>query len=82
MFNRSLGKSSGRSQSKAERNSKDGKEQMKVAEDSVNILVDEQAIQIEAEQPINPCTFIPRGNSKHIPPKRSEIYDEQGEEQT
>ena len=36
---------------------------MKVAEDSVNILVDEQAIQMEAEQTINHCTFILRGNS-------------------
>ena len=76
MFNRNLSKSSGRGPSKAERNSKDRKEQMKVTEDSVNTLDDKQAIQMEAEQANNPCTFIPRGNSKHKPPKTSEIYDE------
>ena len=82
MFNRNLSKSSGRGPSKGERNSKDRKEQMKVAEDFVNILDGEQAIQMEAEQAMNPCTFIPRGNSKHKPPKSIEIYDEQGEDQT
>ena len=62
LLNRNMAKSTGRSPSKAVRNSREQKEQIKIAEYFANILDDEEAIRLEAEQAKNPSAFIPRGS--------------------
>ena len=52
------------------RNSKDRAQQIKVAEDFVNILDDEEDVLLEATQGNNPEMFIPKAQSKHRAPKR------------
>ena len=73
------GKSTGRGPSKTVRNSREWQEEIKIAEDFANILDDEEAIRLEAEQAENPSAFIPNGNSKHRPPQSIESYDVQAE---
>ena len=75
LFNRKMAKSTGRGLSKAVRNSREQQEQIKIAEDFSNILDDEEAIRLEAEQAENPSVFIPRGNSKHRLSQSAESYD-------
>ena len=76
LFNRNKAKSTDRGPSIVVRNSRDGKEQIKIAEDSANILNNEEALREEAE---NPNAFIPRGNAKHRPPKKNLANDVQGD---
>ena len=79
LFNRNQAKSTGQGQSKVVRNSRDRQEQIKITEDFVNILDDEEALCQEAEQAENPNAFIPRGNAKHKPPKKVKTNDVQEE---
>ena len=64
-FNWNLGTSSGKGPSQAVRDAKDRKKQLQEAEDFVNILDDEEAILLEAQQVNNPTTFIPKAVEKH-----------------
>ena len=64
-FNQNLGTSSGKGPSQAVRDAKDRKKQLQEAEDFVNILDDEEAILLEAQQANNPTTFIPKAVEKH-----------------
>ena len=64
-FNRNLGTSSGKGPSQAVRDAKERKKQLQEAEDFVNILDDEEAILLEAQQANNPTTFIPKAVEKH-----------------
>ena len=64
-FNQNLGTSSGKGPSPAVRDAKDGKKQLQEAEDFVNILDDEEAILLEAQQANNPMTFITKAVEKH-----------------
>ena len=59
LFNRNQAKSTGQGPSKAVWNSRDGQEQIKIAEDFANILNDEEALCQEAEQAENPNAFVP-----------------------
>ena len=70
-FNRNEGKSTGRGPNKSVRNARDRREQIRIAEEFVNILEDDDAIRQEAEEALNPVTFIPRGKAKHKPSKRT-----------
>ena len=78
LFNRNLVKSTGRGPSQAVRNSRDRQEQIRIAEDFTNILDDEEAVILEAQQGEKPASFIPKCNSKHRPPTSSNAYDVQG----
>ena len=64
-FNQNLGTSSGKGPSQAVRDAKDRKKQLQKAEDFVNILDDEEAILLEAQQANNPTTFIPKAVERH-----------------
>ena len=64
-FNQNLGTSSGKGPSQVVRDAKDRKKQLQEAEDFVNILDDEEAILLEAQQANNPMTFIPKAVEKH-----------------
>ena len=70
LFERNLLKCAGRGPSAGVRNSKDRAQQIKVAEDFVNILDDEEDVLLEATQGNNPEMFIPKAQSKHRAPKR------------
>ena len=69
-FNNQEGRSTGRGPTKAVRDARDRKQQIKMAEEFVNILHDEEAIRLEAEEATNPAAFIPGKKSRHKPPKR------------
>ena len=45
-----------------------------MAEKFVNILDDEVAIRLEAEEATNPAAFIPGKKSRHKPPKDVEVW--------
>ena len=77
LFNRNKAKSTGRGLSIAVRNYRDCQEQIKIAEDFINILDDEEALRREAEEAENPNAFIPRDNAKHRPPKKNLSNDVQ-----
>ena len=79
LFNRNQEKSTGQDPSKAVRNSRDRQEQIKIAENFVNILDDKEDLCQEAEQAENPNALIPRGNAKHKPPKKAKTNDVQEE---
>ena len=64
------GRSTGKGPTKAARDARDRMQQFKMAEEFVNILDDEEAIRLEAEEATNPATFIPGKKSRHKPPKR------------
>ena len=70
-FNRNLGKSLGRGPRQAAREAKDRAEQMRIAEDFVNIFDDEQAVLREAEQAQNPIKYIPGARDKHKSPDKA-----------
>ena len=72
-FNRNEGKSTGRGPSKGVRDARDRREQIRIAEEFVNILEDDDAIRQEAEEALNPATFIPGGKAKHKPPKKDKF---------
>ena len=59
-----------RGQSAGVRNSKDRAQQIKVAEDFVNILDHEEDVLAEAEQGNKPSMFIPKSDAKHRAPKK------------
>lgn len=67
-FNSNLGTSSGRGPNEAARAAKERRAQIKEAEEFVQIWDDEEAMEREAEQALNPHTYIPKGKSKHRPP--------------
>ena len=70
LFERNLLKCAGRGQSAGVRNSKDRVQQIKVAEDFVNILDHEEDVLAEAKQGNNPSMFIPKSDAKHRAPKK------------
>ena len=70
LFERNLLKCAGRGPSAGVHDSKDRAQQMKVAEDFVNILDDEADVLLEASQGNNPEMYIPKAQSKHRAPKR------------
>ena len=69
-FNNQEGRSTDRGPTKAFRDARDRKQQINMAEEFVNILDDEEAIRLEAEEATNPVTFIPGKKSRYKPPKR------------
>ena len=69
-FNNQEGRSTGRGCTKAVRDARDRKQKINMAEEFVNILDDEEAIRLEAEEATNPAAFIPGKKSRHKPPKR------------
>ena len=69
-FNNQEGRSTGRGPTKAVRDDRDRKQQIKMAEQFVNILHDEEAIRLEAEEATNSGAFIPGKKSRHKPSKR------------
>ena len=70
LFEHNLLKCAGRGQSAGVRNSKDRAQQIKVAEDFVNILDHEEDVLAEAEQGNKPSMFIPKSDAKHRAPKK------------
>ena len=58
LFNRNEAKSTGRGPSIAVRNSRDCQEQIKIAENFINILDDEEALRQEAEEAENQNAFL------------------------
>ena len=72
-FNRNEGKSTGRGPSKSVRDATDIREQIRIAEEFVNILEDDGAIRQEAKEALNLATFIPEGKAKHKPPNKDKF---------
>ena len=70
-FNRNLGKSSGSRPIQAAREGKDRAEQIRIAEDFINIFDDEQAVLREAEQAWSPVKYIPGAMEKHKSPGKA-----------
>ena len=70
LFEHNLLKCAGHGQSAGVRNSKDCAQQIKVAEDFVNILDHEEDVLAEAEQGNKPSMFIPKSDAKHRGPKK------------
>ena len=70
LFEHNLLKCAGHGQSAGVRNSKDHAQQMKVAEDFVNILDHEEDILVEADQGNNPATYILKSHAMHRAPKK------------
>ena len=70
MFQRNLVKASGRGLSAGARAAKERAEQMKVAADFVMILDNEDDVMMEAEEAINPSTYIPNAKDKHAAPRK------------
>ena len=77
LLQNSLSKSSGRGPSKAIREYKDKREQMKIAEDFPNMLENDLEIDQEAEEAANPSLFLPNGSAKYKPPKRTKHNTEE-----
>lgn len=69
-FTSNQSKSSGRGPSQAAKEAKDRQQQIRIAEDFVNIFDDENAVLVEAEEANNPSAYIPKRNCKHRPAKR------------
>ena len=69
-FERNLIRVSGRGQTKEVRDARDRAEQKRAAEESANIFMDDsEAVILEAEQGINPESYLPQKNAKHRAPK-------------
>ena len=69
-FERNLIRVSGRGQTKEVRDARDRAEQIRAAEEFANIFMDDsEAVILEAEQGINPESYLPKKNAKHRAPK-------------
>ena len=79
-FENNIEKTCGRGPSQAVRMARDKGDQIKLAEDFVEIASDEEALEQEALEAENPSWYIPKRKTKHRPPvaKKSKIIDNEG----
>ena len=70
LFEQNLLKCAGRGPSAGVRDAKDRAQQMKVAEDFVNILDNEEDVMMEATQGNKPSMYMPKAQTKHRAPKK------------
>ena len=71
LFEQNLIALRGRGKTLNARNARDREEQMKVAEDFVNILDNVDDVILEAQEGSNPEMYLPKAQSKHRAPKRA-----------
>ena len=71
LFEQNLIALRGRGKTLNERNARDREEQMKVAEDFVNILDNVEDVILEAQEGSNPEMYLPKAQAKHRVPKRA-----------
>ena len=73
MFNCNLLKCAGRGLTKEVRGARDRAQQMHKAEEFAAIFDDEDAVLLEAEQAMNPNSYLPQQNDIHRAPKEKNV---------
>ena len=68
-FEHNIEKTSGRGPSQGVRMAHDKGDQIKIAEDFVDIASDEEPLEQEAMEAENPSWYIPKRKTKHRPPE-------------
>ena len=73
LFNHNLLKCAGRGLTKEARDARDRAQQMWKAEEFAAIFDDEDAVLLEAEQAMNPNSYMPQQNDIHRAPKHNKV---------
>ena len=73
LFNRNLLKCTGRGLTKESCDARDRAQQMRKAEEFAAIFDDEEAVLLEAEQAMNPNSYLPWQNDIHRAPKEKKV---------
>ena len=73
LFNRNLLKCAGRGLTKEAHDARDRAQQMRKAKEFAAIFDDEEAVLLEAEQAMNPNSYLPWQNNIHRAPKEKKV---------